>query len=83
MNIRPKLTGTKKVPSLDAVGDTTESHARVLRQIVEVLNVQERRTKDVDSSFLRVSELQDMGLIEVKNNRVSRVLPGVIDGGEP
>ena len=65
----------KAYPSIPTVGDTLESHSRALEAIREAVQIHERRTKDVLESFVRVSELIDLGLISVDGNVVE-------DGGE-
>jgi len=65
----------KAYPSIPTVGETVESHSRALEAIREAVQIHERRTKDVMESFVRVSELVDLGLISVDGNVVE-------DGGD-
>jgi hypothetical protein len=55
----------KAYPSIPTVGETVESHSRALEAIREALQIHERRTKDHLESFVRVSELVDLGLISL------------------
>lgn len=60
----------KAYPSIPTVGDTLESHSRALEAIREAVQIHERRTKDHLESFVRVSELVDLGLISLDGNIV-------------
>lgn len=69
----------KAYPSIPTVGDTVESHSRAIEAIREAVQIHERRTKDVLESFVRVSELVDLGLISVDGSITGAV---VEDGGD-
>ena len=60
----------KAYPSIPTVGETLESHSRALEAIREAVQIHERRTKDHLDSFVRVSELVDLGLISLDGNIV-------------
>lgn len=55
----------KAYPSIPTVGETLESHSRALEAMREAVQIHERRTKDHLDSFVRVSELVDLGLISL------------------
>lgn len=60
----------RKFPNPATVTDDPKSHTLALQQIIEALNVGQRRTKEVMSSYVRVHELVDAGLIEVVGNQL-------------
>lgn len=60
----------RKFPNPVTVTDDPKSHTLALQQIIEALNVGQRRTKEVMSSYVRVHELVDAGLIEVVGNQL-------------
>jgi len=72
---------TRKYPALPSPGDTVESHTVFLRAVKEALEVHERRTKDILSSFVRVKEMDDLDFIDVRGTQIVRATLNVpIDG---
>lgn len=65
------LGPSRSYPNIPTVGDSLSSHTAALNAIVESLNIHERRTKDVLESFVRVSELATLGLVEIDGKVVS------------
>ena len=60
----------RKFPNPITVTDDPKSHTLALQQVIEALNVGQRRTREVNSSYVRVHELVDVGLIEVVGNQL-------------
>jgi len=60
----------RKFPNPITVNDDPRSHTLALQQVIEALNIGQRRTKEVGSSYVRVSELVDVGLIEIVGNQL-------------
>jgi hypothetical protein len=60
----------RKFPNPITVTDDPKSHTLALQQIIEALNIGQRRTKEIDSSYVRVHELVDVGLIETVGNQL-------------
>lgn len=60
----------RKFPNPITVTDDTRSHTLALQQIIEALNVGQRRTREIGSSYVRVSELVDVGLIEIVGDQL-------------
>lgn len=60
----------RKFPNPITVTDDPRSHTLALQQIIEALNIGQRRTKEVQSSYVRVHELVDAGLIEVVGSQL-------------
>lgn len=61
LDLRPN----RKYPNLPSITNDPASHRDALRSVTEALNIGQRRTADVLSSFIRVSDLVDLGLIEL------------------
>ncbi len=59
------LLPDRKSPGLTSIGNDVASHTRALEAIRDVLAVRERHTRDKLSSFVRVKELIDLGLVRV------------------
>lgn len=70
----PKGTtkATRRYPSLPSPGDTVESHTVALRQMKEALEIHERRTKDLLASFVRLEELVDLDIVNVRGTQIVR-----------
>lgn len=66
----------RRYPNPVTVTEDTKSHTIALQQIVEALNVGQRRTRDIDNSFVRLKELVDIGLIEVVNGNLKLINSG-------
>ena len=60
----------RKFPNPITVTDDTRSHTLALQQVIEALNIGQRRTKEIGSSYVRVQELVDVGLIEIVGNQL-------------
>ena len=60
----------RKFPNPITVTDDPKSHTLALQQIIEALNIGQRRTKEVNSSYVRVHELVDVGLVEIVGNQL-------------
>lgn len=60
----------RKFPNPITVTDDPKSHTLALQQIIEALSIGQRRTKEINSSYVRVGELVDAGLIEVVGNQL-------------
>jgi len=60
----------RKFPNPITVTDDTKSHTLALQQVIEALNIGQRRTKEIGSSYVRVQELVDVGLIEIVGNQL-------------
>lgn len=52
-----------KYPTIPTITADPKSHTAALQAMAEALSIHERRTKDLDNSFVRVKELVDLGLI--------------------
>lgn len=66
------LAPSRRYPNAPTIGETIESHTAALQQIVESLNIHERRiTNSMRDSFVRVSDLEDLDLVEVNGTVVS------------
>jgi hypothetical protein len=63
-----KLSANRKYPNIPQISDDPKSHTRALIAIAEILEIGNRRTKDLNNSFVRVGELIDLGLITVQGN---------------
>lgn len=70
----------RRYPNPVTVTEDTKSHTQALQQIVEALNVGQRRTRDIDNSFVRLKELVDIGLIEVVNGNLKLINSGTGTG---
>lgn len=65
---------SRRSPSISTVTDDPRSHTLALQQIVESLDIANRRTKDITNSFVRIQDLIDIGLIEVVDGKLKRVV---------
>lgn len=59
------FTDNRRFPNPTTVTGDTRSHTIALQQIIEALNIGQRRTRDVANSYVRLNELEAMGLIEI------------------
>ena len=71
----------RKLPNPITVTDDPKSHTIALQQVIEALNIGQRRTREIGSSYVRVSELVDMGLIEVVGNQLKLTNTGAAVAG--
>lgn len=60
----------RKFPNPITVTDDPKSHTLALQQVIEALNIGQRRTKEINSSYVRVHELVDVGLVEIVGNQL-------------
>ena len=70
-----KLGPNRAYPSLPAVDGRPESHATILTAIREALEIGERRTGSILDSFVRLRELEDLGLVNIDENTGIVVTP--------
>lgn len=78
--------GNRKYPNPATVTDDPRTHTLALQQIIEALNVGQRRTRDLQNSFVRLHELVDVGLIEIVNGQLKLTNSGsggTTSGGSP
>lgn len=80
-----KLTSNRRYPGVPVISDDPRSHTAALVAIKEGLEVAQRRTKDINNSFVRVQDLVNAGLliVVVGSGGVSFEAPSIIDGGGP
>lgn len=62
--------GNRRYPNPVTVTEDPRSHTLALQQIIEALNTGQRRTRDIQNSFVRLHELVDVGLIEIVNGQL-------------
>ncbi len=60
----------RRFPNPITVNDDPRSHTLALQQLIEALNIGQRRTREIGSSYVRVQELVDVGLIEIVGNQL-------------
>jgi len=60
----------RKFPNPITVTDDPKSHTLALQQVIEALSIGQRRTREIGSSYVRVQELVDVGLIEIVGNQL-------------
>lgn len=65
------LGPTRAYPNIPTVGDSIESHTAALNAIVEALNIAQRRTNSVLDSFVRVRELETLGLANITGSVIT------------
>lgn len=71
------LTASRKYPAIPTISGNLASHTRALEVMRDAIQTHERRTADKLSSFVRVKELIDLGLVRlVGNNRLELVTSG-------
>lgn len=71
LDLRPN----RKYPNLPSITNDPASHRDALRAVTEALNIGQRRTADILSSFIRVSDLVDLGLIELSGGSFASAPP--------
>jgi hypothetical protein len=59
------LAPNKAYPSIPTISGTVENHTLVLGAIQESMAIYERRTGNAADSFVRLSELEDLGIINI------------------
>jgi len=60
----------RRFPNPITVTDDPKSHTLALQQVIEALNIGQRRTREIGSSYVRVQELVDIGLIEIVSGQL-------------
>jgi hypothetical protein len=60
---------TRKYPNIPAITQDLQNHSAALQAVKEALEIGQRRTADIPSSFIRVSDLVELGLISIFNGR--------------
>lgn len=65
MSIRTKFSSNRRYPTVPTVTADPRSHTIALQALIEGVNIGQRRSGDVNDSFVRVGELVDMDLIEL------------------
>jgi hypothetical protein len=65
------LKANRKTPGVATIGNDLESHTRALQAIAEAIAIHERRTKNLLSSFVRVEELIDLGLLDLTGDTLT------------
>lgn len=76
------LTASRKYPAIPTVGGDAVSHTKVLEAVRDAIQTHERRTADKLSSFVRVQDLLDLGVVQlVGKNRIEWVGGGSSGGG--
>lgn len=73
----------RRYPNPVTVTDDPRSHTLAIQQMIEALNVAQRRTKDVDNSFVRVDELVSTGLIEMVGDHLKAAGAGSVGATGP
>lgn len=71
LDLRPN----RKYPNLPSITNDPASHRDALRAVTEALSIGQRRTADILSSFIRVSDLVDLGLIELSGGSFASAPP--------
>lgn len=65
------LTASRKYPAIPTVGGDVVSHTKVLEALRDAVQIHERRTGDRRSSFVRIKDLIDLGVVRlVGDNRI-------------
>lgn len=59
------LGPNKAYPSIPSVSGDLENHTLVLQALREAIEIHERRTRNTGDSFVRVSELEGLGILNV------------------
>lgn len=70
---------TRAYPSIPHVGDDLASHKRAIEAIVEAIRIHERRTKNIDDSFVRVRDLSDLEITTIEYQITS---PAPVNGAD-
>lgn len=64
------LVANRASPAIPIVGADAQSHTRVLQLMREAVMLGERRTSNLEASFVRVSELVALGLVEIQGSKL-------------
>jgi hypothetical protein len=73
-----QFKASRNYPNIPTISDDVRSHTAALIALKEAIEIHERRTKDINNSFVRVSELEELGLIELAGNNFN--IPGISTG---
>jgi hypothetical protein len=65
-----RFTSNRKFPTPVTVTDDPRTHTLALQQVIEALAIGQRRTREIGSSYVRLEELVDVGLIEIVNGQL-------------
>lgn len=78
-----KLKPDRSTPAFPTVTEDPEELVTTVRTIVDALNIRDRRTRDIQSSFVTVKDLVDVGLItyDGQNAKVADALTTTGSGG--
>lgn len=78
-----KLKPDRSTPAFPTVTEDPEELVTTVRTIVDALNIRDRRTRDIQSSFVTVKDLIDVGLItyDGQNAKVADALTTTGSGG--
>jgi hypothetical protein len=68
-----RLKGSRKYPNVPVITDDPAVHTAALVALKESMEIGQRRTPDLFNSFIRVQDLLDLGLIDLKGNAQSVV----------
>ena len=73
-----QFKASRNYPGVPTISDDIRSHTAALIALKEAIEIHERRTKDIGNSFVRVNELEELGLIELAGNNFN--IPGTSTG---
>lgn len=79
------FTGNRRYPAAFTVTDDPRTHTLALQALIEGLNIAQRRTRDIANSFVRLEELEQIGLIQLNGsnfNVLSVLTDAPSDGSE-
>jgi len=76
-----KLRPDRATPAFSTVTEDPEELASAVRTIVDALNIRDRRTRDVENSFVTVKDLVDVGLITYDGQNAQAVTSTTSTGG--
>jgi hypothetical protein len=69
-----KIKTSRAYPSRPTVTDAIRSHTLALQLIISSLNIYERRVRDPRPSFVRLEELEDLGLIKINGDQMELIV---------
>ncbi len=65
--------GNREYPSIPEITEDTQTHTVALQAIKEALETHERRSRNIEGSFVRFSELVDLGIIDSQGDFVLEI----------
>lgn len=65
VDVYKKLEANRRYPSLPDTDGSPEATAELARMIKEALEIGERRTGNIDDSYVRVRDLKTLGLVNI------------------